>query len=386
MRTSAFFSRLEKKFVAFPLRASDLLLHLPPSFSLGVLRDTLAKPFRRRRGGTFEEVLLAGLGGTIGRRFYFPYAEKLWGLPPGRLDPVQARRRISASGMGAMAARLFRSKKAPARVFHYPERGFGQIAAETAGRIRSLGGRILCSSRIRSVKAPAGGRSGTVSILAGDGAEMIPADFLFSTLPVTELVRSLRPEPPGEVLRAAGGLRYRSMVYLYLELGHRPYTTYDAHYFPGLDVAFSRMSEPLNYSCSSEPGNRTGLCFELPCGENDSLWNLPDEGVRDLVVRQLARTGLPSPDVLSYTVRRRRNVYPVYELGFDRKTGLIEGFLEKQGGLVTLGRQGLYVHDNTHHTIEMGIAAGSCLDDGLHWDGDLWLEYRKGFEGHVVVD
>jgi protoporphyrinogen oxidase len=377
---------LENRFIAFPLKPADLIFHLPPSFPLGVLFDTLTGPFRRKREDTFQGVLLEGLGPTISRRFYFPYAEKLWGLPPGSLSPVQARRRVSSGSLGSMAGRILSRGGSAPRIFYYPEEGFGQIARETADRIRSLGGRILYNSRVKSVRIPGQGQAGSVSVLSDEGVEMIQSDFVFSTIPVTELAGMLRPSPPVPVLEAAGRLACRSMVYCFLELSGRPYTVFDAHYFPGPEVAFSRMSEPSNYSCSREPADRTGLCFEIPCSECDNVWNLPDDGVRDLVLRDLSRTGLPGPDVISSVVRRRRNVYPVYRLGFEEPFGRLDGFLVGQGRLVSLGRQGLYAHDNTHHTIEMGVAAAGCLGSDLSWDSDAWSRHRERFREHVVVD
>jgi len=50
------------------------------------------------------------------------------------------------------------------------------------------------------------------------------------------------------------------------------------------------------------------------------------------------------------------------------------------------GRQGLFVHDNTHHTIEMGIAAGKCLNTDLSWNSEGWKADRAEFDKHVVVD
>jgi protoporphyrinogen oxidase len=215
---------------------------------------------------------------------------------------------------------------------------------------------------------------------------MIPADFVFSTLPATDLVGMIKPVPPSSVIESAEKLSYRSMVYCYLELPVNTYSQYDAHYFPGSEVSFSRMSEPGNYSGAAEPQDRTGLCFEIPCAENDIIWNLSEEGVRDLVMRDLTRTGLPVPDVLSFTIRRKRSVYPVYAVGFKEHFERIDKFLTGFERLVSLGRQGLFVHDNTHHTIEMGIAAGRSLRDDLSWDEENWQKHRAEFEKHVVVD
>lgn len=95
--------RLQGHSVHFPLRPFDLALRLPPTFTLGVMRDSVSKmlPHASHRNGreTFSTVLRAGLGETICQEFYFPYARKIWGLEPEDIDPEQARRRVTAGSL-----------------------------------------------------------------------------------------------------------------------------------------------------------------------------------------------------------------------------------------------------------------------------------------------
>jgi hypothetical protein len=55
-------------------------------------------------------------------------------------------------------------------------------------------------------------------------------------------------------------------------------------------------------------------------------------------------------------------------------------------GMLTLGRQGLFAHDNTHHTLAMAYAAVDCLSSKGVFDHARWAEHRKEFETHVVED
>ncbi|MGH2625158.1 MAG: protoporphyrinogen/coproporphyrinogen oxidase, partial [Anaerolineales bacterium] len=93
--------RLRGRWIHFPLKPMDLALRLPPDFIAGVGRDALAKLRRRTapalEDATFADVLEAGLGRTICRDFYFPYARKVWGCAPTELAATQARRRVGAS-------------------------------------------------------------------------------------------------------------------------------------------------------------------------------------------------------------------------------------------------------------------------------------------------
>jgi protoporphyrinogen oxidase len=378
---------LEGRFISFPLRPADLLLSLPPSFSLGFLMDTLISPFRRRGDGTtFEDTLIGGLGRTISRRFYFPYARKLWGLPPGELSPVQARKRVAAGSISRMLGKVLSSTFRPGgsgNIFYYPRKGFGQIAERTAEEAEKLGAVFHYGSPAVSVKIPAEDCSGAVTL---DSRMEIKADFILSTIPVSSLTDMIHPAVPQYVAEAAAGLSFRSMIFCFLEVMGERYTKYDAHYFPGEGTIFSRLSEPGNYSMSDDTPGRTGLCFEIPCSSGDGIWGMDAVEVLEKVLSDLEGTGLPVPGVLSHRVARRDNIYPVYDLGFQQNLSKVEEYLDGAGNIVTLGRQGLFVHDNVHHAIEMGIAAGKCLNSDLAWDREEWARYRDIFASHVVAD
>ena len=61
-------------------------------------------------------------------------------------------------------------------------------------------------------------------------------------------------------------------------------------------------------------------------------------------------------------VHRLRQAYPVYGRGYDKHFGKVDEWVGRLDGLLTLGRQGLFAHDNTHHTLAMAYAAAdlSC--------------------------
>ncbi len=381
---------LDGGFVKFPLKPANLMLNLPPSFALGTMRDLVSGPFRKKAGenGTFKEVLSAGLGPAISERFYFPYAEKLWGLPPELLHGIQARKRISSGSIGKIVYKVLKSLTGAGRqsnTFYYPAGGFGRICEKAAEQIGNLGGGIAQDRRVISLNSTDSGMH-IVSEDSTGRTDEIEADFVFSTIPVTDLCGILSPCPPENVKKSLDQLSYRSMILCFLELGIPRYTEFDAHYFPGTDIVFSRMSEPKNYQSAAEPSDRTGLCFEIPCWDTDSIWEMESEEVTKIVLRDLALTGLPSVRPMSNFVKRIPNAYPSYSLEYHTAFNEVDGYLSEITRLLTLGRQGLFAHDNTHHTIEMGIAAANCLNPETGIDKDRWSRCRVGFQEHVVVD
>ncbi len=131
--------RLRNRWIRFPLKPINLAIGLPIGFTLGVARDTITKlvrPNRQRADDSFEAILLQSLGRTICRDFYFPYARKLWGLPPAELSPTQAHRRVSAGSLTKMVRKVLSTvpglRAAGAGRFLYPRQGYGQISRAMA--------------------------------------------------------------------------------------------------------------------------------------------------------------------------------------------------------------------------------------------------------------
>jgi len=221
-----------------------------------------------------------------------------------------------------------------------------------------------------------------------DGQRMtFPADDVWSTIPVTVLARSLRPEAPADVIEASRSIEYRSMILVYLVLGTDRFTEYDAHYFPEQGVPLTRLSEPKNYAARTEPRGRTVLCGELPCAKSDPEWSMSDEELGRRIADNLEKLGLPlGAPVLEVATRRLPQAYPIYLKGYEESFGRLDTFLETIPNLLTFGRQGLFAHDNTHHALFMAHCAARCLDADGGFDAERWLGYRKIFETHVVED
>jgi hypothetical protein len=102
--------RLRGKWLHFPIKATDLLLHLDKGFALGMARDLARKAVlgKKPEGETFASVLQANLGPTMCEHFYFPYARKLWGREPAELSGIQARKRVTAGSFGKLVKRLIK--------------------------------------------------------------------------------------------------------------------------------------------------------------------------------------------------------------------------------------------------------------------------------------
>jgi protoporphyrinogen oxidase len=188
------------------------------------------------------------------------------------------------------------------------------------------------------------------------------------------------------VARAASQLELRAMLLVYLVLGTDHFTEFDAHYFPGADLPFTRVSEPKNYAALSEPVGVTVLCAEIPCDRGDAIWSKTNEELGAIVKDGLERSGLPVRcPVLDVAVKRLPAAYPIYRIGYEARFDTVDRWVEGIEGVLSFGRQGLYAHDNTHHALFMARAAVDCLSSD-EFDRSAWQRYRRIFDTHVVED
>ncbi len=383
--------RLKGSWIHFPLKPIDLATKMPPFVSASLFFDAATAKLRAPKVDveTFGSVMLSGLGRAMCEWFYFPYMKKLWGLDPDALAPTLAKRRVSGSSLPKLIRKIFAAlpglKSPETGKFYYPRRGFGAICDAIGDAARKAGAAIHLNSRVEGIEI-IDGRVRSVSVSAGGAALKHEVDAVWSTLPLTALVRAAGEAAPEYVRRAAAAIRYRGMILVYIVLETDQYTEFDAHYFPELSIPISRLSEPKNYSASCEPVNRTILCAELPSDPGDQYWSMGDEELGAALYRWLGECGLPQDAKLNRAFTKRLPfAYPVYDRDYEAHFNILDAWIGGIEGLLTFGRQGLFAHDNTHHALAMAYGAVDSFKMGV-FDKEKWAQHRQEFLTHVVED
>jgi protoporphyrinogen oxidase len=227
---------------AFGLRNGFLFAR---DYALAALKRLLPGP----QPGNFEEYAIASVGGSLYRKFYFPYARKLWNLAPTAISVDPAINRMKKFGVDQVFREVRKrlSLSAAEHYFYYPAQGFGQIGQKVGERFLRLGGRIRYASRATRLEFGEHGRIVAVEIQAKDGStERLPVDSVVSTIPVDVLDGLLQRDRAGT---AGGnlGLVWRSLRLLFVTTPDKVASQHETYYFPEPDYVFGRVSEIGKY-------------------------------------------------------------------------------------------------------------------------------------------
>lgn len=369
---------LKGQWLKFPLELTDLVKKLPPAMIAKIGWDTITGPFRRFDETDAESAVRARLGPTVAEDFYLPYFAKLWDVPMSELAVEIADRRIANRGALDVIKKILGPRAQPFD-YLYPRRGFGQITEVLADAAREAGVAVELRARVEHVATTAESVTLTVEGQAHEFGTVL------SSIPIPVLGRLA--DAPAPLVEAAGRLRHRAMVLLYMTIGRPQVTSFDAHYFPELSTPVSRMNEPKNYRVSADdPTDRTVLCAEIPCWRGDEIWECEAHALAARIIPTLEPLGFHLSPLLATQVVREPSVYPVYDGNYADDLAKLEAWVADQPRLVTFGRQGLFNPDNTHHALLMGMEAAQVIMPDGNVDEPRWARLRDSYRTHVVVD
>ena len=130
------------------------------------------------------------------------------------------------------------------------------------------------------------------------------------------------------------------------------------------------------------------LCVEITCRPGDTIESESDDSIAKETIEQLARTGLfAAEEVDEHLVYRLRYAYPLYSLDYAQRLDKIFDGLKSISNLLTAGRQGLFNHNNTDHSIYMGLrAADALLAEGADSTARRWYRTVEEFKHFRIVD
>ncbi len=338
---------------------------------------------------TFEQWALSRFGRYLYEAFFRVYTEKTWGVPCTELSADFAEQRIKGlSFREAVKDAILRRGEDDSLVrrFIYPRYGFGQIP-DAMARAVAEPNRILTEHDVIEVEHGDGVITAVVTGRPEGGTMRQPCCEFINCIAVDELVRLLRPAAPPQVMEAAAGLRYRSVVVLFLVLNVERVSPDHWIYVPSPEIGFCRLHEPKNWSRHMSPPDKTSLVLEYFCQEGDSRWNQSGSALAEEAACELEEIGLLRPEeVMSFTVVRIRKAYPIYTLGYEKDLKKVRSHLAGFANLQNIGRSAGFCYTSSDNYVDMGFKAAENVM-GAHHDLECIgreAEYAEELSGEAL--
>jgi protoporphyrinogen oxidase len=396
-----------RRFFDYPIKlTADTLrkLGLTRTVKIG-FSYLLARLFPRKVEKSLEDFLINRFGRQLYLTFFKSYTEKVWGVPCEAISAEWGAQRIKGLSLTTAVVhflkKAFASSKDEAiqqkgtetsliEKFLYPKYGPGQLWEHAADQIRSHGGEILLGWRATRLFVQ-GDRITAVEAVSDSGERRrFPADYVFSTMPVRELIDALDTSIPSEVREVSDGLQYRDFITVGLLVNGLTVREADGGplkdnwiYIQEPDVLVGRLQIFNNWSpyMVADP-TKTWIGLEYFCYQTDALWKMADEDLKKFAIAEVEKIGiLRAGDVTDAHVVRVPKTYPAYFGTYDR-FHIIREYLDRYPNLYLVGRNGMHKYNNQDHSMLTAMTAVDNIIAGIEDKENVWsinteMEYHE---------
>jgi protoporphyrinogen oxidase len=352
-----------------------------------------------RNVASLEDFFINRFGRELYLTFFKDYTEKVWGIACNQISPEWGQQRVRGLSLSkAVADALVRlvvrdgsvgQKKTETSLiqqFLYPKLGPGQLWEQVADYVQGKGGSVQRRRRVVGLKCR-GRRIVEVRVQDPDGGEVttLPADYVFSSMPVVDLLAAMDEVVPPAVRNVARGLMYRDFITVGLlvdRLNIRNQTKMKTVndvipdnwiYIQERDVKLGRLQIFNNWSpYMVQDPSKVWLGLEYFCNEGDALWSKPDGEFSQFAADELAKIGvIDRSAVLDSVVVRVPKSYPAY-FGTYSQFPVIRGFVDQIENLFLVGRNGMHRYNNQDHSMLTAMAAVENIAQQVTRKDNVW--------------
>lgn len=385
-----------EKFFNYPLRLTFQTLKnlgIVRLFKIGVTYF-IAKIAPRKPEITLEDFYINRFGKELYITFFKDYTEKVWGVPVSNINASWGAQRVKGLSLTkTIMHAVFSNKKRNSDInqketetsliekFLYPKFGPGQMWQVVAKKIIDKGGSIHLNHSVKKIINTPVGIEKVIALNKITGEEIsFSADFVFSTMPVKDLVNCFSISLPEKATKIANNLIYRDFITVGLLVKKLIIKNPDGTdvkdnwiYIQDKNVQLGRLQIFNNWSpfMVNDP-NKVWLGLEYFCNENDALWNLSNEAMIDLAKTELEKIKIINKaDVEDGVVIKMPKTYPSY-VGAYEQFDLLKTELNKIENLFLIGRNGMHKYNNQDHSMLTAIQAVENIKLGIKEKTNIW--------------
>jgi len=368
------------KFFNYPLRAFNALagIGLWNSY-LVVMSYIRAQIFPIKPDESFESWVSNRFGKHLYNIFFKHYTEKVWGIPCSEISADWSAQRIKGLSLASalkdalVSQKTKNTNKVIATLideFDYPKKGPGMMWEAFADIVNNNGGQVRLNSNVEKIYWK-NNKLESVEVKCAGQLEFIEGTDFISSMPIRELIQSLEPVAPEEILNAAEKLNYRDFITVVLIINKREVFPDNWIYIHDPDVKVGRLQNYKNWSPYMVPDpDKTCIGLEFFCFEGDELWTMADQDLIELGIEEMVKMGfIHASDVEDGNVVRMPKTYPVYDSGYRESIDIISNFIDSLVNLQPVGRNGMHRYNNMDHSMLTAMLAAENILGAKH---DLW--------------
>ena len=285
----------------------------------------------------------------------------MWGISPSRLSTHLGDKRIENINLLKIIQRIFKKNshhKSLIKSFLYPSTSIHQLCDSLEKK--HLSNNIKKEVEVSSI-VPIINNNFRLIVKNSEGNEkMFECKNIISTIPLHRL-NSFLPATSSSI-PIEEKLPYRSLIIIYLLINKSHVIDDHWIYFPGRQV-FHRVFEPMNFH-PEQFSNNTVIGVEIICNYNDHLWKKTDEEISKKVISELVGTNIiKKSDILDESIKKLKDVYPVYIKGFEKTRDSIISNMQNIG-IYPCGRLGAFEYNSIEDSIISAFKAVKKLNEG----------------------
>jgi protoporphyrinogen oxidase len=379
-----------RKFFDYPIS-----LKLKTILNLGLLNTTKAgigyvwSSIFKIKEDSLEDFMINRFGTSLYKIFFKDYTEKVWGKKPSEISASWGAQRIKGLSLSkaliSVITKPFRKKDISQKNietslienFFYPKKGPGQFWETMASNIIEKGGQVLLNTNVDKISI-VDGKINTLRCISNGNTTELSADYIFSSMPICDLVKSIDAEVPKEVYDVATNLPYRDFITVGLlvnKLKIKNTTNIKTVsnivpdcwiYIQEPDVKVGRMQIFNNWSpyMVKDLENTVWIGLEYFCNEGDELWQMPDDEFINFAIDEVVKIGIADKeDILDQTRIKVNKAYPAY-FGIYDKFDTVKNYLNSIDNLYCIGRNGQHRYNNMDHSMLTAIEAVNSIITG----------------------
>ncbi len=347
---------------------------------------------------SLEDFFINRFGKELYKTFFKSYTEKVWGTSCKEIKPEWGAQRIKGLSVGKallhFVKKAFMKKDIEQKNletsliewFMYPKYGPGQLWEEVAKKIVKNGGEVNLNFKVVKLLSHNEEIKKVVVKNTLTGLkEIVEGDYIFSSMPIRDLIDSFSFEVPNNIKDIASNLPYRDFITVGILLKKLLVSNQTRMktlnnlipdnwiYIQEKKVKLGRIQIFNNWSPYLVRNLDTvWIGLEYFCNENDELWSLDNEELFNLGIKELSQIGLADrKDVIDWTVLRTKKAYPAY-FGTYERIGEIRNFLNNFQNLFLIGRNGLHRYNNQDHSMLTAMTAVDNIVKGIRNKDNIW--------------